>query len=105
MSARTSVSPEPTPGLEPLTCELALERILEGARPLDLQQVALDEADGRAAAGEVRARFPLPAWDNSAKDGYAVARDDLRALAGARAGGRAGISLPVAGEIAAGAAP
>ena len=67
--------------------------------------VGLEEADGRAVAREIRAVRPLPAWDNSAKDGYAVAREDLGGLAAASSGEAKGISLPVAGEVAAGAAP
>lgn len=84
----------------PISCERALELILEGARPLHPRSVSLDEADGRAAAREVRARFALPAWDNSAKDGYAVRRAELAAAVGG-----VGVELPVVGEIAAGDPP
>ena len=80
---------------EPLDPELALARILEDARPGDLHHLPLDEADGRACAADVVAERALPAWDNSAKDGYAVS---TAALARSR-------SLPVRGEVAAGHPP
>ncbi len=94
-------SASPRPATAPISCERALELILEGARPLPSRSVPLDEADGRAAAREVRAGRQLPAWDNSAKDGYAIQRADLVAVDDeARA-----VTLPVVGEIAAGGAP
>lgn len=80
----------------------ALERILDGAHPLDVEDVSLDDADGRAAARPVRARRSLPLWDNAAKDGYAVAVADLAPLASGSAPDE-GLALPVAGEVAAGA--
>jgi molybdopterin molybdotransferase len=90
----------------PISCETALARILEGARPLDSEQVPLEEGEGRAVSRAVRARQSLPAWDNSAKDGYAVARDDLQALrSGAGGGEKDGLSLFVAAESSAGQAP
>jgi molybdenum cofactor synthesis domain-containing protein len=86
---------------EPIPSERALELILEGTRPLPPRSASLEEADGRAAAHDVLAPRRLPAWDNSAKDGYAVRRQDLRSP---EEGGR-GVTLPVTGEIAAGDAP
>lgn len=77
----------------PISCERALELILQGARPLPSRSVPLEEAEGRAAGREVRASRELPAWDNSAKDGYALRCADLHG------------ALPVVGEIAAGDAP
>jgi molybdopterin molybdotransferase len=88
-----------------LTCEEALERILAEAHPLPSERVRLGEADGRAAAREIRARRRLPAWDNSAKDGYAVLRADLLPLASPPGRRGEGLPLPVAGEVAAGQAP
>jgi molybdopterin molybdotransferase len=59
--------------------------------------VPLEEADGRVLADDVIATVDLPPFDNSAVDGYAVRHDDLSAGGDSR--------LPVAGRIAAGAAP
>lgn len=47
------------------------------ARPLPVVDVALDAAAGHVLAGDVRADGPLPAWDNSAMDGYAVRAADV----------------------------
>lgn len=55
--------------------------------------VALSHALGRVLAAEVRSPMNLPAWDNSAMDGYALRAADLPAGGG---------YLPVAGRIAAG---
>jgi molybdopterin molybdotransferase len=71
-------------------------RSLEDVAPLPGERVPLGEAVGRALAEEVRAAGPLPPWDNSQMDGYA-----LRAADAARAGAR----LPVAFEVFAGDAP
>jgi molybdopterin molybdotransferase len=87
----------------PISCERALELILEGARPLGPEWLPLEAADERACAREVRARRSLPPWDNSAKDGYAVASQDLASLPDTA--DEREICLPVGGEIAAGAAP
>jgi molybdopterin molybdotransferase len=62
------------------------------ARPL-----GLDEADGAVLAEEITARWPLPGFDNSAMDGYAVLARDVAAAAPAMP-----VLLPVEAEIAAG---
>lgn len=59
----------------------------------ETEAVALEDAGGRVLAEDVRAPRPVPAFDNSAVDGYAFAHADYLA-----AGGR----LPVSGRIAAG---
>ena len=56
--------------------------------------VALAEALGRVAAGDVRAPINLPSFDNSAVDGYAVRFADLNPTGGTR--------LRVAGRVQAG---
>jgi molybdopterin molybdotransferase len=74
----------------------ALHRILgslDAIAPLPAERVPLSEALGRALAEDVRAERPLPPFDNSQMDGYA-----LRAVDAPRAGAR----LPVAFEIFAG---
>jgi molybdopterin molybdotransferase len=50
----------------------ARRRILEKITPLDKQAVPLANALDRFAAHDYHARLPLPAFDNSAMDGYAV---------------------------------
>lgn len=60
---------------------------------LPRERVALSEAAGRVLAEDVRAPWPMPAWDNSAMDGYALRAADVPAQ---------GAWLPLAGRIAAG---
>lgn len=60
---------------------------------LPCERVALSEANGRVLAEDVRAPLPMPAWDNSAMDGYALRAADVPAE---------GAWLPLAGRIAAG---
>ena len=50
----------------------ARRRLLEKITPLDRQAVPLANALDRFAAQDYHARLPLPAFDNSAMDGYAV---------------------------------
>ena len=52
--------------------EEAREKILETVRPLDERTVPLAKALDCFAAQNYIARLPLPAFDNSAMDGYAV---------------------------------
>lgn len=63
--------------------ELALRQILDAVEPLDPALVSLSDARGRFAASDVFARWPLPMFDNSSMDGYAVRACDC-AAAGAR---------------------
>src|SRR5438067_8842073 len=58
--------------------ELALQRILDAVEPLGSETVPLVKARGRFVADDVRARFALPMFDNSAMDGYAVRAADCR---------------------------
>jgi molybdopterin molybdotransferase len=60
------------------------------------ETVPLAAADGRVLAADLASPLPLPPFDNSAVDGYAVRFDDLAAAGETR--------LPVAGRLAAGAA-
>ena len=55
----------------------ALERILRAASPLAMEDVPLAHSLGRALAADVLASTPLPPWDNSAMDGYAVKSADV----------------------------
>ncbi len=65
--------------------------------PLPPRDVPLADADGAVLAADVTAQWPLPAFDNSAMDGYAVRAAEVAAATDA-----APVLLPVDGEVAAG---
>ena len=71
--------------------------VLSGLEPLAAVDVPLLDAVGQVAASEVRAAWPLPSFDNSSMDGYAVIADDLTS-----ASVTAPVSLAVVGDVAAG---
>ncbi len=50
----------------------AREKILESVRPLPSRKMPVLQAQNRFAAEDYFARLPLPTFDNSAMDGYAV---------------------------------
>jgi molybdopterin molybdotransferase len=95
------MNPAPTaaparPGLLPL--DDALAALLATAQPLnELETLALDEADGRVLAQDLRAALDVPGFDNSAMDGYAVRAAEVAAAHAA------GAALPVSLRIPAGA--
>ncbi len=60
-----------------LTFEEARSRILAGATRLPQEPVPLDGAAGRVLAERIVATQPLPPFDHSAMDGYAVRLADL----------------------------
>jgi len=62
-----------------LTVPEASARILEHIAPLAIERVPLLDALGMVLAEPVRAPMTLPAWDNSAMDGYAVRGSDIDA--------------------------
>jgi len=78
----------------------AAARIIADIRTLGAERVALLDSLGRVLAEPVRSPLTLPAWDNSAMDGYAVRSDDVR---DARPG--APVTLRVLETVAAGAFP
>lgn len=79
-------------GLRPV--DEAIDELLARVPPLPaVEYVALSDALGRVLAEPLSAPFPVPAWDNSAMDGYALCAADLPAEGG---------WLPLAGRIAAG---
>jgi molybdopterin molybdotransferase len=80
--------------------EQAREQILAGVTPKAVEAVDLPAALGRVLAEPIHSGVTLPPWDNSAMDGFAVRAADV-----AGASERAPISLPVAGEVAAGSVP
>ena len=80
-----------------LTLEDALARILAVMPVPRPEQIPLTEAHGRIVAEQIVSPVDLPAFDNSAMDGYAVRAADL-ALAKAETP----VSLRLAGKVAAG---
>ena len=80
-----------------LELEVARERLLAGVTPLGRERVALREAAGRVLAEEVRSTVDLPAFDNSAMDGYAVRAGDVASV---KPG--APVELALAGRVVAG---
>ena len=76
-----------------LTEAETLERVLAAIRPLDAETVPLSTSLGRFASQMLTATVPLPGFDNSQVDGYAVRSADAQT----------GSMLAVAGEQPAGA--
>ncbi len=79
-----------------LDFDTALSKVLESITLLPEERVPLDAALGRVLRQPLLARRPLPEFDYSAMDGYAVRSLDLSAD---------DIRLPVVGTSSAGAAP
>lgn len=84
-----------TSSLRTVTAHLA--EILDRISPPDPIELALLDAQGLLSAEEVVAASPLPGFDNSAMDGYAVRTGDV-----AEASEEHPVELPVVGDIAAG---
>ncbi len=81
-----------------LTIDEALASIAARVAPVaGVDLLPLADCDGRVLAEDILARTPLPAFFNSAVDGYAVRHADLQSGAETR--------LPVSGRLQAGAAP
>jgi len=72
----------------------AIRRVLDGVEPLGFERVPLRAAAGRVLGEDVIAREPLPRFDHSAMDGYAVQS--------AKVTGAGPWRLPVLGESRAG---
>jgi len=83
------------PALLPVDAHLA--EALAAIRPLGPVTLPLAAAEGAVLAADVTAPTPLPSFDNSAMDGYAVQAADLAAATADDP-----VRLPVRGEIAAG---
>jgi molybdopterin molybdotransferase len=84
-------------GDELLGFDEARARILANARRVGAERVPVAGAAGRVVAEDLVAHEPLPRFDNSAMDGYAIALADLA--------GPGPWTLDVAGESSAGSAP
>src|ERR671929_1746650 len=78
----------------------ASERILADVRPLTVERVPLLDSLGRVLASPVVAPLTIPAWDNSAMDGYAARSDDIEP-----ASAESPVTLSVLETVAAGAFP
>jgi molybdopterin molybdotransferase len=84
-------------GDKPLSIDEALAFIRERVPAVaGLESLSLGQCDGRVLARDIVARSPLPAFFNSAVDGYAVRHADLHPSEPTR--------LPVAGRLQAGTA-
>ena len=77
-----------------ISVEDALERVLSGLTPLDVERVPIAEAHGRVLAEDLAATLTQPPFDASAMDGYAVRAADVAAVPA---------TLALFGESAAGA--
>lgn len=84
-----------------LSYEEALSRVLAAATPMPAEHIAPDEALGRSVAAPVAALATLPAWRNSAMDGYAVRSEELTGPSAASMP----LRLPVAGRAYPGSEP
>jgi len=74
-----------------------LDGILGTIRPLAPTELSLGDAHGLILAEDVTAAGPLPSFDNSAMDGYAVRVEDVAAASEENP-----VTLPVVAEVAAG---
>jgi molybdopterin molybdotransferase len=91
----SSGAPSAGDGLTSVEAHLA--DILGTIRPLAPTELSLNDAHGLVLAEDVAASTPLPSFDNSAMDGYAVRVADVAA-----ASKDTPVTLPVVAEIAAG---
>jgi molybdopterin molybdotransferase len=82
-------------GLRPVAEQLA--KVLDSIGSLDPIQQPLLDAQGLLLAEEIIADAPLPSFDNSAMDGYAVRAVDLKQATADKP-----IVLPVVGDVVAG---
>jgi molybdopterin molybdotransferase len=87
----------PDDGETRFTVEEHLADILATIRPLMPTELGLMDANGLILAEDIAAASPLPSFDNSAMDGYAVRVEDV-----ASASAEHPVTLPVVAEVAAG---
>jgi molybdopterin molybdotransferase len=81
--------------MDPVEAHLA--RVLAAIRPVEPARLGLEAAEGTVLAADATAATPLPSFDNSSMDGYAVHAADIAA-----ATGQAPVTLPVTDEVPAG---
>lgn len=80
-----------------ISVEQAQERILSQIKPLPSEEIALASAFSRYTTDDIFAPIDLPAFDNSAMDGYALRAEDVRAASPEHP-----VPLRVIGKVAAG---
>ncbi len=90
-----AVAPPPMTSDQMISVDEHLARILAVVQPLSPLGLGLLDAQGCLLDEDVVAPAPLPGFDNSAMDGYAVCAADLQDLP---------VELPVTGDVAAGPA-
>ncbi len=78
----------------------ALERILQHFSPLDVEEVPLEQADGRVLADEIRSPLDIPSFNNSSMDGFALRASDV-----VEASPESPVTLQVVADIPAGSEP
>ena len=76
--------------------EEALTYVLSKCNPLSPTTIPIDDARGLVIAQDIAAKGPIPPFDNTAMDGFAIRSEDLA---------DAPVTLDMIGTIAAGAAP
>jgi molybdopterin molybdotransferase len=81
--------------MDPVEAHLA--RVLAAIRPIGPARLGLEAAEGAVLAADARAAAPLPSFDNSSMDGYAVHASDVAA-----ATEQAPVTLPVTDQVPAG---
>jgi molybdopterin molybdotransferase len=77
--------------------ETHLARVLAAIRPVEPVRLGLEAAEGTVLAADAAAVAPLPSFDNSSMDGYAVHAADIAA-----ATAEAPVTLPVTDQVPAG---
>jgi molybdopterin molybdotransferase len=77
--------------------ETHLARVLAAIRPVEPARLGLEAAEGTVLAADAVAVTPLPSFDNSSMDGYAVHAADIAA-----ATAEAPVTLPVTDQVPAG---
>ena len=82
-------------GMDPVEAHLA--RVLAAIRPVEPVRLGLEAAEGTVLAADAGAVTPLPSFDNSSMDGYAVHTADIAA-----ATAEAPVILPVTDQVPAG---
>ena len=80
-----------------LTVDDARRRVLDAVAPVAAVDVRVADARGLVLATDLVAPHPLPRFDNSAMDGYAVRGDDVGSASPEQP-----VALPVVGEVRAG---
>jgi molybdopterin molybdotransferase len=83
-----------------ISADQALAQVLGSVTPLGIERIPLRQAAGRIVAEEIRSDREIPAFDNSAMDGYAVRAADV-----AGASDRSPRRLKVTQTVAAGSMP